>query len=61
MDKKTPSLRLKDFPSTLAMLEELQAMVELLKQETKKGFELDSVETQVEIDSAYAILHYQAV
>ena len=58
MDKKTPILHLRDFPSTVAMLEELQAMVEILKQEPEKGFKVESVETQVERSSAYAILHY---
>ena len=43
MDKKTPMLYLKDFPSTVAMLEELSSIVELFKQERS---------------SAYAILHY---
>ena len=61
MDKKTPVLHLRDFPSTVAMLEELQAMVEILKQEPEKGFEVESVETQVELRSAYAILHYSVV
>lgn len=61
MDKKTPILHLRDFPSTVAMLEELQAMVEILKQEPEKGFKVESVETQVELRSAYAILHYSVV
>lgn len=61
MDKKTPILHLRDFPSTVAMLEELQAMVEILKQEPEKGFELEGVETQVDSSSAYAILHYKVV
>ncbi len=58
MDKKTPMLYLKDFPSTVAMLEELSSIVELFKHEPEKGFKVDSVETQVERSSAYAILHY---
>lgn len=61
MDKKTPILHLKDFPSTVAMLEELSSIVELLKSEPEKGFEVESVETQVELRSAYAILHYSVV
>lgn len=61
MDKKTPVLHLRDFPSTVAMLEELSSIVELLKSEPEKGFEVESVETQVELRSAYAILHYSVV
>lgn len=58
MDKKTPILHLKDFPSTVAMLEELSSIVELIKREPQKGFEVESVETQIERSSVYAILHY---
>ena len=58
MDEQTPRLYRRDFSSTVDMLEELRAMVEILKQEPKKGFKLESVETQVERSSAYAILHY---
>lgn len=61
MDEKTPRLYRRDFPSTVDMLEELRAMVEILKQEPKKGFELEGVETQVEPSFAYAILHYKVV
>ncbi len=61
MDKKTPVLHLRDFPSTVAMLEELSSIVELLKSEPEKGFKVESVETQVELRSAYAILHYSVV
>ena len=61
MDEKTPILYRRDFPSTVDMLEELRAMVKILKQEPKKGFELEGVETQVEFSSAYAILHYKVV
>ena len=61
MDEKTPILYRRDFPSTVDMLEELRAMVEILKQEPKKGFELEGVETKVESSSAYAILHYKVV
>ena len=43
------------------MLEELSSIVELLKSEPEKGFEVESVETQVELRSAYAILHYSVV
>lgn len=57
MDKKTPILYLRDFPSTVAMLDELKAMVDLLKKEREKGMVVDCVETQVEKGKAYAIVH----
>lgn len=57
MDKKTPILYLRDFPSVVAMIDELKAMVDLLKKEKENGMVVDCVETQVEKERAYAIVH----
>ena len=57
MSKKTPIYYLKDFSSVVEMLEVLKEKVAEMKESLQNMWNVDSVETQILQNEAYAILY----
>ena len=57
MSKKTPIFYTKDFSSVVEMLEELKVKIAEMKEAFKDIWNVETVETQVLQDQAYAIIY----
>ena len=57
MSQKTPVYYLKNFSSAVEMLEALKEKVAEMKKSLQSMWNIDSVETQIEENEAYAIIH----